>query len=104
MDGRNAPCKGCERRHPGCQTDECPDWKPWHEWMREQKTKIFRKRWLDDACRKIGMKKPRESHTARVFQNKSHRKERPNGSRLEMEQEATSERIRKEIREREGRD
>lgn len=104
MDRLKAPCMGCEKRHPACQSETCPEWKAWHDQWQQERTRIFRKRWLDDACRKIGMKKPRESHTARVFQNKSHRKERPNGSRMEMDQEAASERIRKEIREREGRD
>ena len=103
MDRLKAPCMGCEKRHPACQSETCPEWKAWHDQWQQERTKIFRKRWLDDACRKIGMKKPRESHIARVFQNKSHRKERTNESRMEMVQEAASERIRKEIREREGR-
>ena len=104
MERLKAPCMGCEKRHPACQSETCPEWKVWHDQWQQERTKIFRKRWIDDACRKIGRKKPRESHTAKLFRNKSHRKERPNGSRLEMEQEAASERIRKEIREREGRD
>lgn len=101
MDEKNAPCRECTTdRHPGCQTDACDRWKAWHDRQQQRKSQIFKKRWLDAALRKVGRKKPRESHTARVLQGKSHRKERQNGSRMEMEQ-APGERFREEIRQRE---
>lgn len=103
MDRLKAPCMGCEKRHPACQSDTCPEWKAWHEQWQQERTKIYRKRWLDDACRKIGRKKPRESHTAKIFRDKSHRKERPNGSRMAERMDADN-RLREEVRKREGGD
>ena len=100
MDRLKAPCMGCEKRHPACQSDTCLEWKAWHEQWQQERTKIFRKRWLDDVCRKIGRKKPRESHTAKLFRDKSHRKERINGSRMAERMDADN-RLREEVRQRE---
>lgn len=100
MNSRNAPCRNCSERQPGCQTDACPRWKEWHGKEMERKTLIYKRRWLENALRKVGKKRPGENHTARILQGKSHKKERPHGSRMEMEK-AESGRIREEVRKRE---
>lgn len=102
MNPKLAPCKGCQERHPGCQTDACPRWKEWHERQQARKKAIFKKRWLDTALRKVGSSKGKEKRPARLLQNKSHKRE---GNRERMETRMDeSDRIREEVREREVRD
>lgn len=70
-----------------------------HEWQQARKTTIFKKRWLDNALRKVGSSKGKEKRPARLLQNKSHKRE---GNRERMEKRMDeSDRIREEVRKRE---
>lgn len=99
MNARVAPCKGCLERHPGCQTDECPRWKEWNEWQQERKSLIFKNRKMYASLRKIGIPKAKARRPAKLFEGKSHRKERAN-ERMETRM-AESDRFREEVRKRE---
>lgn len=69
------------------------------QWQQARKTTIFKKRWLDNALRKVGSSKGKEKRPARLLQNKSHKREE-NRERMETRMDE-SDRIREEVRKRE---
>lgn len=51
------PCKGCEKRAPGCHTSECAEWQEWKTWQLERKEAIDKKHHLDCALGMVGKRK-----------------------------------------------